>query len=180
MPLRRHLAMLHAMLSRSRRIAPWPVAIGCLVAACGGGDLVLPGGGEASVIEVVDGNGQTGVVGQALSAPVVVEVKDAAGGLVEGATVEFALTSAGDGGQIAPATAQTGADGRAEAQVLLGDKVGIQTGEARLVRDGNAAATATFSAAAMADGNRPTPASTGSATRSPAGSPTAAPMTTAR
>jgi PKD repeat protein len=150
-PHRRHLVRLYLLPSQSRS---WPLAIGCLVAACGGGDLVLPAG-SASAIEVIDGNGQTGVVGQTLSAPVVVEVTDASGATVAGATVEFALTSAGDGGQIAPATALTGADGRAEAHVLLGDKVGFQTGEARLVRDGDAAATATFTAAAMADANQP-------------------------
>ena len=38
--------------------------------------------------------------------------------------MEFALTSAGSGAEITPATARTGADGRAQAYVLLGDKVG--------------------------------------------------------
>ena len=87
-------------------------------------------------IEVVDGNGQSGSVGELLTAPVVVKVTDASGDPVEGVTVDFALTSAGQGAEISPATARTGADGRAGAHILLGDKVGLQTGEARVAGDG--------------------------------------------
>ncbi len=85
------------------------------MAACGGGDLVLPRDGAAAAIEVVDGDEQTGSVGQPLSEPVVVEVRDAAGALVEGATVQFAFTSAGDGAQVAPEATETDTLGRAEA-----------------------------------------------------------------
>ena len=72
----------------------------------------------------------------------------------EGATVEFALTSAGEGAGITPPTAHTNADGRAQAEVLLGDKVGVQTGEARVAGDGDTAPTATFSALAESVDNR--------------------------
>jgi PKD repeat protein len=128
-----------------------PVALGCLVGACGGGDLVLPEGDRTLAIDVVDGDGQRGSVGEPLAAPVVVAVTDADGEPVEGATVEFALTSAGEGAGVTPSTARTNAEGRAEAQVLLGDKVGVQTGEARVVAEGDAAPTATFSALAVSD-----------------------------
>ena len=130
-----------------------PLAVGCLVAACGGGDLSLPGSGDI-VIRVVEGDGQRGAVGEPLAAPVVVEVTDEGGDPVEGATVEFALTSAGEGAGITPATALTGADGRAEAHVQLGDKVGVQTGEARVAGDGDTAPTTTFSALAESADNR--------------------------
>ena len=123
----------------------------CLVAACGGGDLALPISGEPTDIRVVDGNGQRGSVGQPLAAPVIVEVTDAKDEPVEGAIVEFALTSAGDGAEIAPATATTNAEGHAQAHVLLGSKVGLQTGEARVAVDGATAPTASFSAVAVAD-----------------------------
>jgi large repetitive protein len=126
-----------------------PVAVGCLVAACGGGDLSLPGGDMA--IRVVEGDGQRGAVGEPLAAPVVVEVTDIQGNTVEGATVKFALTSAGEGAGITPATALTNADGRAEAHVQLGDKVGVQTGEATVVGEGD---TTTFSALAESADNR--------------------------
>jgi PKD repeat protein len=102
----------------------------------------------------VDGDGQRGSVGEPLAAPVVVEVTDARGDPVEGATVEFALTSAGEGAGITPSTARTSAEGLAEAQVVLGDKVGVQTGEARVAADGDSAPKTTFSALAQSHDNR--------------------------
>jgi len=123
-----------------------------LLTACGGGDLVLPENGTAVAIRVVDGDGQQGAVGKPLGDPVVVEVTSAGGDPVPGAMVEFALTSAGDGGEIAPTTSPTGADGRAQAHVLLGDKVGLQTGEARV--PGGSRPSTTFSALAIAGDNQ--------------------------
>ena len=130
-----------------------PLAVGCLVAGCGGGDLALPGSGGMA-IRVVEGDGQRGSVGEPLAAPVVVRVTDERGEPVDGATVEFALTSAGAGAGITPATALTGADRRAEAHVHLGDKVGVQTGEARVAGDGDTAPRTTFSALAESADNR--------------------------
>ena len=122
-----------------------------LLAACGGGDLVLPGGPAPASIHVVDGDGQNGQPGQLLAAPIVVEVTDADSAPVQGATVEFALISAGTGGEVQPSTATTGANGRAEAHLLLGDKLGLQTGEARVVVEAASAPKASFTAVATAD-----------------------------
>jgi PKD repeat protein len=91
-------------------------------------------------------------VGEPLAAPVVVAVTDARGDPVEGAPVEFALTSAGEGAGITPSTALTNAEGRAEALVHLGDKVGVQTGGARVA--GDTALKTTFSALAESADNR--------------------------
>jgi PKD repeat protein len=127
-------------------------ALACLVAAalagCGGSDLVIPGDGGAVSIRVVEGDGQRGSVGEPLTGPVVVEVTDAGNDPIEGVTVEFALTSAGAGAEITPATARTNAAGRAQAHVLLGDKVGLQTGEARVTGTGSSPATS-FAALAV-------------------------------
>ena len=143
-------------MSLGRDLATFPLALGCLVAACGGGDLSLPEDGRgAAGIEVVDGDGQRGSVGEPLASPVVVEVTDARGEPVEGATVEFALTSAGEGAGITPSTARTSAEGRAQAQVQLGDKVGVQTGEARVAGDGDSLPKTTFSALAESQDNVP-------------------------
>jgi PKD repeat protein len=137
------------------------VLLGFLLASCGGEDLTLPSGGgeggEPAAIRVVTGDGQSAQVGALLTAPVVVEVTDAEGLPVEGATVAFELTSAGDGAEISPATATTDAEGHAEARVLLGSKVGMQTGEARVIVEGGAVPKTSFSAVATpnAPGNPP-------------------------
>lgn len=130
---------------------------GGLLAGCGGADLVLPTNGGATAIHVVDGDGQHGTVGELLTSPIVVQATDAAGAPVPGAAVEFALTSAGDGAEIVPATATTNQQGLAEAHVLLGAKVGLQTGEARLSVEGASPPPATFTAIAAsgAAGNQP-------------------------
>jgi PKD repeat protein len=129
-----------------------------LLTACAGGDLMLPstGSGEPTAIRVVNGDGQTGQVGETLASPLVVEVTDAGGQPVEGATVVFALTSTGQGAEITPATAVTDTAGHAAASLLLGDKVGLQTGEARVVVQGTTSPRTTFAALANAPvlGNR--------------------------
>ena len=128
------------------------VALACLLTACGGGDLVLPPGPEGGpfTIRVVDGDGQQGSVGEPLTEPVVVEVRNADNDPVEGATVEFAFTAAGSGAEIAPSSVRTGESGRAQVHVLLGDKIGLQTGEALVVVDEGTAPKTTFSALALA------------------------------
>jgi PKD repeat protein len=98
----------------------------------------------------VNGDGQSGAAGELLAAPIVVEVTDADGAPVEGAKVEFALTSSGTGAEIQPATATTDANGRAEAHLLLGDKLGLQTGEARVVVESAPAPRISFTAVATA------------------------------
>ena len=135
-----------------------PIALVCLLAACGGGDLVLPGADDGVQIRVVDGDGQRGSIGQPLTAPVVVEVTDEAGdpaGRGDG-PVRHHLRR-----QPAPRSlhrsARTGQEGRAQAHILLGDKIGLQTGEASVVVEGGAAPTTSFSALAVpvAGGNDP-------------------------
>jgi PKD repeat protein len=122
---------------RHRRLiaAPllWGTALGGgLLAGCGGDNLVLPTGQSAKMIRVVQGDGQQGTVGQLLPAPIVVLVTDSAGTPISGAAVQFVLLSAGDSADIEPATTTTDQQGQAQARMLLGDKVGLQTGEARL------------------------------------------------
>jgi PKD repeat protein len=67
--------------------------------------------------------------------------------------VQFVFTSAGEGGEISPPTTTTNEAGQAEAHLLLGDKVGFQTGEAHLMVDGATASKTDFIASAAA----PTP-----------------------
>ena len=52
-----------------------------IAAACGGGDLVLPGDGAPAAITPVVGDGQTGTVGSPLADAIVVRVTDETGRL---------------------------------------------------------------------------------------------------
>jgi PKD repeat protein len=119
-----------------------------LATACAGSDLILPN--DSPAIRVIGGDGQSGEVGELLPEPVVVKVTDASGQPLANATVSFALTSTGEGGEISPPTDTTDEAGKAEAHLLLGDKVGLQTGEAHLMVDGASASKTTFTAVASA------------------------------
>jgi len=136
--------------------SPLCSAVLLLSTACSG-DLLLPNEGSGSrAIRVVAGESLAGQVSQLVEDPVVVEVTDTSGNPIPNAAVEFVFISAGDGAAILPPTAVTDASGRAEAYLRLGDKVGPQTGEARLMVNGASAAKAGFTAVAAAapDDNR--------------------------
>lgn len=104
--------------------------LGLLAAAtlvsCGSDNLVLPSEGEPAGISVVAGNEQSGRVGEMLADPLILQVTDASGRPVAGATVEVELDGTLD-------TVRTGNDGRASAEVALGSSVGELTGHARVV-----------------------------------------------
>jgi alpha-tubulin suppressor-like RCC1 family protein len=119
--------------------------------ACSDGPTEAKPGPAADVADV-SGNTQQGVVAQELSQPVVVEVKDAAGRLVPGQTVNFQV--AAGGGSVAPLSAVTDAQGRAQARWTLGTVAAdTQRLEASAIgaTGGQALATATFTAVARAD-----------------------------
>ena len=111
----------------------WIAFVGVATAACGS-DLVLPepGGDAVRELDVVDGDGQTGTVGQTLPFDVVVVVRDATGEPVEGERVVFRA----DDGRTLPDTAYSRSDGRAAARWTLGTEAGTQRLEARVGRDG--------------------------------------------
>jgi len=98
-----------------------------------GGDLVLPtSSGEGVDLSILDGNGQTGTVGQELPKPLVVGV-ESGGSPVEGHKVAFVVTGDPAAGRLDPDTAVTGPDGRAVARWVLGTAPGSHEVEARLV-----------------------------------------------
>jgi Bacterial Ig-like domain (group 1) len=103
------------------------VILGC------GGDLALPtSSGEGVELSILDGNGQTGTVGQELPEPLVVGV--ASGGTpIKGYRVAFVVAGDSAAGRLDPDTAVTGPDGRAVAQWVLGTEPGPHEVEARLV-----------------------------------------------
>jgi adhesin/invasin len=91
------------------------------LAACGGGDLVLPNEGLPAEVTVVSGDEQTGTILEALADSLVVKVTDRFGNPVGGVEVSW---SALDGGEVRPATAVTGANGMAATQRVLGAQPG--------------------------------------------------------
>lgn len=82
-------------------------------------------------MDVIAGNGQTGLVGEQLPSPLVVRVTDANGAPVPGQIVNFRVT--GGGGSVFAGAALTDADGRAQDWWTLGSEVGENRLEARAV-----------------------------------------------
>jgi Big-like domain-containing protein len=103
------------------------------VFACGGSDLVLPNDGGVAAIAVVRGAGQSGTVGSPLADSIIVRVTGEVGQPVAGRSVEFAVPPGVSGGEVTPGTAVTGADGRAGAEWVLGERAGSQSVDARVV-----------------------------------------------
>lgn len=91
-----------------------------LLAACGSGDLVLPGGVPAVIIPVA-GDNQTGTPRAALAESLVVQVANPEGVGVPGVVVTWSVAG---GGSVSPVTSTTDTSGRAATQRMLGDEVG--------------------------------------------------------
>src|SRR6185295_17012267 len=120
-------------------------ALGC------GGDLSLPSSSAVGLaVAVVQGNEQTGTVGQALPNPVVVQVRTDAGEPMQGKRVVFVASGSADAGGFEPDTAVTDSKGEALTRWVLGTAPGTYTGEARIVADADPVPTVTLTAAAHA------------------------------
>jgi hypothetical protein len=160
-------------------IRPSILSLTCLAAitACGGNDLVLPGEGEPAHIRVVQGDPQSGRVGEALADSLVVEVTDVNDQLVPGATVVFQLEVASPGTQLLPDTTTTGTDGLASSQVVLGTEVGVTNVVAQVVASGNQGPIqASFSITALPASANGLSLVSGDNQSAPAGSPLPAPL----
>ena len=89
----------------SRRLVAPALALATL--RCGSGDLVLPGDGEPSEIQVVQGDEQVGGAGLPLQDSIVVRVLDTEGRAVAGLPVAFELGEGASGGHVSPDTVLT-------------------------------------------------------------------------
>jgi adhesin/invasin len=106
------MSRLRILLAATLTIAP---------AACGGGDLLLPNEGQASKLNPVSGDRQTGTILAPAAESLVVQVVDRFGNPVAGVSVSW---SAQGGGDVSPASVVTGPDGNAATQRILGSQVG--------------------------------------------------------
>jgi hypothetical protein len=94
-----------------------------LATACGGSDGTTgTGPNSPSNLTIVSGNGQVGLLGTALAAPLVVKVTSSSGTPLAGISVQFAVSSGA--ATVAPGTATTDATGQAKATVTLGSSAG--------------------------------------------------------
>ncbi|MDQ3136762.1 MAG: hypothetical protein M3Q93_04145, partial [Gemmatimonadota bacterium] len=106
-----------------RQLRQWALlgllAIGTL--RCGGDKVDPP---TPTAIAPVAGDEQTGIVGQTLADPLVVQVTDAAGDAVDGVGVQWNAQGAGS---VSATAVTTGPDGRASVTRVLGSASGEQT-----------------------------------------------------
>lgn len=120
------------------------------VAACGS-DLLLPeppGGGDNVALSKVNGDGQTGTVGEALPNPLVVEVRTSRNEPAPGRKVTFDFPA--EAGVITPDTAVTNDAGQAVARWELGTLPGAHTVRARMADVEGESQVAEFTAQAKA------------------------------
>ena len=109
-----------------------------------GGDITVPAEGLPSHIEIISGDGQTGVAGALLSDSLVVRITDSKDRPVADQPVEFAPVGTSAAQDLIPDTAMTGSDGRAWSRWVLGTRVGVVQVKARAL--GRAPVAITFSA----------------------------------
>jgi hypothetical protein len=125
------------------------VAAALMVTACGS-DLTLPSSTVDGVtLRLIDGNSQTGSVGEALPGPVVLAVETTAGEPLIDRRVAF-LTSDAGGDSFEQDTVVTDSQGRATNRWMLGTTPGEYTATARVVADADSAPTLSLRATAVA------------------------------
>jgi hypothetical protein len=102
------------------------LSFGVLVAACGGGDLTLPGDSTPAVLSIVAGDGQMATEGSPVADPLVVQLEDGAGRPIAGGQVEFRFVGELPGSAVNPGTVPTDASGQAAVHARLGQQEGAQ------------------------------------------------------
>jgi hypothetical protein len=106
------------------------ISFAVLAAACGGGDLTLPGDSTPAVLSIIAGDGQTATEGSPVAEPLVVQLEDGAGRPVAGGQVEFRFVGELPGSAVNPGTVPTDASGQAAVHARLGQQEGAQVIEA--------------------------------------------------
>jgi hypothetical protein len=102
-----------------RSARPWALLAGLVAATIQCSDNTDPR--TPSAVAMVDGNGQTGPIGEVLPTPLVVLVTDQSGDPLQGVSVAWDANGAGS---VSATSVETGADGRASVQRTLGMTAG--------------------------------------------------------
>lgn len=122
------------------------IAAATAVTACGGKDGTAPAGPTPSSLAVVAGDNQTGVVGEALTQPLVVKVTDRAGTALSGVTVAWLVPLGA--GRVSAASTPSDAQGEAQVTWTLGPAAGPSTNDLTATVTGLPSVTFTASAIA--------------------------------
>jgi hypothetical protein len=101
------------------------------LAACGPGDLSLPGDSEVAQLRAISGDEQQGITGSLLPQPLVVEAIGPSGSPMAGVAIVFTFDGGVNGGELELGSTVTDNAGRMGATVRLGRNAGIQTVDAR-------------------------------------------------
>ncbi len=130
-----------------RLLTTGALAVLAIAIGCGGDDLVLPGDGDPATVVVLEGDGQSGRVGEALAEPLIAQVLDGADRPVSGATLVVEI----DGAAAEPDTVVTAGDGKASVAITLGSAVGEAGGVVRVTApEGPTEIRTTFTVEAVA------------------------------
>jgi adhesin/invasin len=106
----------HATVARSQGAAPLQAAFTATALS-----------GDASTVQVVSGDGQSGPVGSTLSQPLVVKVTDASGNPISGITITWTVEG---GGSVSETSTVTADNGQTQVTRKLGNTVGHPTTKA--------------------------------------------------
>ena len=121
------------------------VMLGVALAGCAADSLVLPSEGDPALVSVVQGAGQQGLAGTALSESLAILITDGQNRPVVNQPVGFVLTG---GGSVAPVGVVTDGDGTARFRWVLGPTAGLQSLEVGVSADGTLAPKTTVTAMA--------------------------------
>src|SRR4030095_11169120 len=138
--------------NRSLRLLRWVGLLGLGVASlqCTKDSLSLPSELGPAKIDLIDGDGQIGVVGDALSDSLVVQVTNSDRNPVQAVRVVFKLMAPSAGADLIPDTVLTDAAGLARSKWVLGHTAGNQDVQAEVKTDAGQPLTQTFHATALA------------------------------
>jgi subtilisin family serine protease len=145
----------------------WSIVAAAGVVACGKSDPGPDDSQKPSQLVLVEGNNQTGRVGEALQTALTVRVVNSAGAALAGIPVAFAVTAGG--GSVTNASVNTAVSGQASTVWVLGGTIGA--GLQRVTASAAGVASVTFTATGLVGAPASVAVTSGGGQRAPLGAP---------